>query len=134
MTSRRPILSVFACALLVASVGVVPAAAQNREIVIFAAASLKNALDENAGAWSRTTGEPMPKISYAASNTLARQIEQGAPADMFLSADLDWMDYATSKNLIKAESQVSLLANRIALVASKDAKIDVGAIRRSCCS
>ena len=65
--------------------------------MIFAAASLKNALDEIAAAWSKETGKPMPKISYAASSALAKQIEQGAPADMFISADLDWMDYVAGQ-------------------------------------
>ena len=62
-------------------------------MVVFAAASLKNALDEIAAAWAKETGKPAPKISYAASSALAKQIEQGAPADLFISADLDWMDY-----------------------------------------
>jgi len=69
-----------------------PTAAQDRAVVVFAAASLKTALDAIAGAYGRETGRPAPKVSYAASNTLAKQIEQGAPADLFLSADLDWMD------------------------------------------
>src|SRR5215470_7102859 len=73
-------------------------------MVVFAAASLKNALDEIATGWSKETGKPMPKISYAASSALAKQMEQGAPADLFLSADLDWMDYAQQKNLIKPET------------------------------
>lgn len=98
------------------------AQAQGKELVIFAAASLKNALDEAAADWVRESGKPAPKISYAASSALARQLEQGAPADLFLSADLDWMDYAQQKNLIDKESRVSLLANRIALIAPADAK------------
>ena len=61
--------------------------------VVFAAASLKNALDEIAADWARTTRRPAPRISYAASSALARQIEGGAPAALFISADLDWMDY-----------------------------------------
>ena len=87
-----------------------PAFAQSKELVIFAAASLKNALDEAAANWVKESGKPAPKISYAASNALAKQLEQGAPADLFLSADLDWMDYAQQKNLIVKESRVSLLA------------------------
>lgn len=96
------------------------AQAQTNDLVIFAAASLKNALDEAAAAWVKGTGKPAPKISYAASSALAKQLEQGAPADMFLSADLDWMDYAAAKNLIRPETRVSLLANRIALIAPTD--------------
>src|SRR5690606_35176871 len=95
------------------------------EVVIFAAASLKNALDEAAAAWAKETGKPAPRISYAASNALAKQIEQGAPADIFMSADLDWMDYVAGKKLIRPETRVSLLANRIALIASADSPAKV---------
>ena len=59
-------------------------------------------------------------ISYAASSALAKQIEQGAPAQMFISADLDWMDYLAGKNLIKADTRSNLLGNRIVLIAPKD--------------
>jgi molybdate transport system substrate-binding protein len=102
-----------------------PALAQSKELVVFAAASLKTALDEAAANWVKESGKPAPKISYAASNALAKQLEQGAPADLFLSADLDWMDYAQQKNLIVKESRVSLLGNRIALIAPSDAKTTV---------
>ena len=95
------------------------ARAQNN-VVVFAAASLKNALDEIAAAWSKDTGRPAPKTSYAASSALAKQIEQGAPADLFISADLDWMDYLAGKSLIKADSRFNLLGNKIVLIAPKD--------------
>jgi len=91
---------------------------------VFAAASLKNALDDIAGAYAKG-GKPAPKISYAASNTLAKQIEQGAPADLFFSADLDWMDYLARKDLIRPDTRVSLLANSIVLIAPKDSKAAV---------
>jgi molybdate transport system substrate-binding protein len=94
--------------------------AQDRELVIFAAASMKNALDEAAAAFSKQARKPAPKISYAASNTLARQIEAGAPADVFISADLDWMDHLSGKDLIRPETRINLLGNRIVLVAPKD--------------
>ena len=97
-----------------------------KNMVVFAAASLKNALDEIATTWSKDTGKAAPKISYAASSALAKQIEQGAPADLFISADLDWMDYLASKNLIKADTRVNLLGNKIVLVAPKDCKVDDG--------
>ena len=61
-----------------------------------------------------------PTISYAASSALAKQIEQGAPAQMFISADLDWMDYVAQKNLIKPDTRSNLLGNRIVLIAPKD--------------
>jgi molybdate transport system substrate-binding protein len=88
---------------------------------VFAAASLKNALDEIAGLFAKE-GKPAPKVSYAASNTLAKQIEQGAPADLFFSADLDWMDYLAKKDLIQPGTRVNLLANSLVLIAPKDAK------------
>jgi len=91
---------------------------------IFAAASLKNVLDDIGSAWT-AQGKPAMKVSLAASNTLAKQIEQGAPADLFFSADLDWMDYLAGKNLIKPESRVSLLSNAIVLIAPKDSKVAV---------
>ena len=92
-------------------------------LVVFAAASLKNALDEVAADWSKRTGRPSPRISYAASSTLARQIEQGAPADLFLSADLDWMDYAQSRNLVRADSRFDLLGNRLVLIVPRDSAV-----------
>jgi molybdate transport system substrate-binding protein len=64
-------------------------------------------------------------ISYAASNVLAKQIEAGAPADIFFSADRDWMDYADSKNLIVRQSRINLLGNALVLVAPKDALMEV---------
>jgi molybdate transport system substrate-binding protein len=96
--------------------------AQGGGMVVFAAASLKNALDEIAATWAKDTGKPAPRISYAASSALARQIEQGAPADLFISADLDWMDYAAGKNLIKADTRFNLLGNEIVLIAPRDSR------------
>jgi molybdate transport system substrate-binding protein len=116
---RRHLIGFAAAALFAFSpvLGTAQAQAPAKELVIFAAASLKNALDEVADAWARETGKPAPKISYAASNVLAKHLEQGAPADLFFSADLDWMDYAAGKKLIRPETRASLLANRIALIA-----------------
>lgn len=125
MMKRRTILGLAAACLAGLPSATGTAQAQPKELVIFAAASLKNALDEAAAAWARETGKPAPKISYAASNVLAKQLEQGAPADLFLSADLDWMDYAAGKNLIRPETRVSLLANRIALIAPADSTATV---------
>src|SRR5499433_1991653 len=101
-----------------------PALAQVKEPLVFAAASLKNALDEVAAQWQRETGKKVV-ISYAASNTLIKQIEQGAPADIFASADLDWMDYGQRNNLIKTDTRANILGNRIVLVAEKAANISV---------
>jgi molybdate transport system substrate-binding protein len=106
------------------SAGALPAAAQGKDVVVFAAASLKNALDAAAAQWQRETGKKMA-ISYAASNTLIKQIEQGAPADMFISADLDWMDYGQQKGLIKPDTRSNLLGNRLVLIAPKESTISV---------
>jgi len=112
-------------ALISAGIPFAAAWAQAGGVLIFAAASLKNALDEIATGWTKDTGKPMPKISYAASSALAKQIEQGAPADLFISADLDWMDYVAKKDLIRADTRVNLLGNKIVLIAPKDSKITV---------
>jgi molybdate transport system substrate-binding protein len=93
-------------------------------LVIFAAASLKNALDDVAAGW-KDSGKPSPKISYAASSALAKQLEQGAPADLFISADLDWMDYVEKKDLIQKDTRVNLLGNKIVLIAPRDSKVTV---------
>ena len=96
-----------------------PARAQDGDLVIFAAASLKNALDAVNAQWQKETGKKAI-ISYASSPALAKQIEQGAPAQMLISADLDWMDYVAGRNLIKADTRSNLLGNRIVLIAPKD--------------
>ncbi|MBM3549200.1 MAG: molybdate ABC transporter substrate-binding protein [Alphaproteobacteria bacterium] len=101
-----------------------PAAARSGDVLVFAAASLKEALDAVAAQWNGETGKKAV-ISYAASSALARQIEQGAPAQMFISADLDWMDYVAGKNLIRKDTRSNLLGNRIVLIAPKDSKATV---------
>jgi molybdate transport system substrate-binding protein len=114
---------------LAVAVSLLPGIAQaQNDVVIFAAASLKNALDEIAATWSKDTGKSAPKISYAASSALAKQIEQGAPADLFISADLDWMDHLAGKNLIKADTRFNLLGNKIVLIAPQDSKTTTLAI------
>jgi len=122
LTSRRSWLALLTAAVLTLAAGTVPAAAQSRDVLVFAAASLKNALDEIAAQWQRESGKKAA-ISYAASNTLIKQIEQGAPADIFISADLDWMDYGQQKGLIKPDTRSNLLGNRLVLVAPKDSNI-----------
>lgn len=115
---------------LLAALSLLPGIAQAQDgVVVFAAASLKNALDEIAATWSKETGKPAPRISYAASSALAKQLEQGAPADMFISADLDWMDYAQGKNLIKTDTRFNLLGNKIVVIAPKDSKTTSLAIK-----
>jgi molybdate transport system substrate-binding protein len=127
MWRKRDLLRSLAGILVAATVVVPlvgrPAMAQQQPVLVFAAASLKNALDEIAGQWSKETGK-QTKISYAASPALARQIEAAAPADVFISADLDWMDYVAQRKLIKPESRANLLGNRIVLIAGKDSKAE----------
>jgi molybdate transport system substrate-binding protein len=98
------------------------------DVVVFAAASLKNALDQVAKEWGAKSGGKKVAISYAASSALAKQIESGAPADIFASADLDWMDYLAKKGLIQPDTRVNLLGNQLVLVAPKDstAKVEMG--------
>jgi molybdate transport system substrate-binding protein len=122
LTSRRSWLALLTAAVLTLAAGTAPAVAQGRDVLVFAAASLKNALDEVAAQWQRESGKKAA-ISYAASNTLIKQIEQGAPADIFISADLDWMDYGQQKGLIKPDTRSNLLGNRLVLVAPKDSNI-----------
>jgi molybdate transport system substrate-binding protein len=90
-----------------------------KDLLIFAAASLKDALDDADAAWRDTGGDGVA-VSYAASSALAKQIEAGAPADVFISADLDWMDYLAQRKLIRPESRADLLGNALVLVAPAD--------------
>jgi molybdate transport system substrate-binding protein len=110
-------------AIALAALCVTPAAfAQEKSITVFAAASMKNALDEVNAAFTQRSGIKVV-ASYAASSALARQLEQGAPADVFVSADLEWMDYGAQKKLINEATRVSLLGNTLVLIAPKDSKI-----------
>ena len=95
-----------------------PALADN--LTVFAAASLKNALDDISAKWKEGNGAAVA-ASYASSSTLAKQIEQGAPADVFVSADQQWMDYVDKKSLV--EKPQDLLGNRLVLIAAKDSKV-----------
>jgi molybdate transport system substrate-binding protein len=110
----------FAAAMLVA----LPNARAQEKVTVFAAASLKNALDNVNAAWKAEAGKEAT-ISYESSGTLAKQIEGGAPADLFISADLKWMKYLSDKNLIKTGTEVNLLGNRIVLVAPEDSIVSV---------
>ena len=98
------------------------AQAQQKTITVFAAASMKNALDDISAAFTKSTGIKVV-ASYAASSALIKQIENGAPADVFASADLDWMDYGARNKLIKDDTRVNLLGNRLVLIAPRDSKL-----------
>jgi molybdate transport system substrate-binding protein len=103
---------------LAVSVGVSARATANEDVLVFAAASLQTVLDALAEPARRATGVQM-RVSYAASSSLARQIENGAPAGVFISADLDWMDYLQQRKLVQASSRVNLAGNRLVLIASR---------------
>ncbi|PWV98906.1 molybdate transport system substrate-binding protein [Hoeflea marina] len=119
-TSRRSVL--LAGALVLATVtGLYPARAGER-VTVFAAASLKTALDPLARDWSASTGNTAV-MSYAGSSALAKQIEAGAPADVFISADLAWMDYLAERKQVRAGSVTRLLGNRIVLIAPADSSV-----------
>ena len=110
-------LRTWVCLLALALLsGNLQAAEKSEPLVVFAAASLKESLDEASAVYEKGTGRTV-RISYAASSALARQIEQGAPADVFLSADLDWMDYLQQRKLIDASTRRNLLGNTLVLVA-----------------
>jgi molybdate transport system substrate-binding protein len=104
----------FAAALALSAV--VAFAAQGPALTVFAAASLKDALDEQVRQFEGETNTPVV-VSYAGSNVLAKQIESGAPADLFISADLDWMDYLDGRKLLAPGSRHDLLGNRLVLIA-----------------
>ena len=107
--------------ILAVGILLLPGAAAADTVTVFAAASLKDALDEGARAYRASSGDRIV-VSYAASSALARQIEAGAPAELFVSADLDWMDYLEQRRLIKSDTRRNLLKNRLVLVAPADSK------------
>jgi molybdate transport system substrate-binding protein len=105
-------------ALLLGACGGSPAV--ERGPVVLAASSLQEAMTDAAEAWE-AQGHPQPALSFAASSALARQVEQGAPADIFVSADEAWMDDLESKGLLRAGSRGDLLGNRLVMIAPKGA-------------
>lgn len=117
MRALRKTVALTLCAAVAAlsSSPIHPAKAAEK-ILVFAAASLKNALGDVAAAWSQKTGNKAI-IAFAGSSRLARQIQHGAPADVFISANADWMDALQSDHLIDPTSRRNILSNRIALIA-----------------
>jgi molybdate transport system substrate-binding protein len=113
MQAMRSMLAVVVVAVFAAAV-VSPAEAA--DVTVFAAASLKEAMDAQAAQFDATTGNKVIVV-YGASNTLAKQVEAGAPADLFISADLAWMDYVDERHLVAPGTRVTLLRNTLVLVA-----------------
>ena len=118
------VLLVFVLLALSSTVWNSPASAQGQKLIIFAAASLKDALDEVNVAYQHENSQETA-TSYAASSTLAKQIEAAAPADVFISADLDWMDYLAKRNLIKPDTRANLLGNRLVLIAPVNSPLNL---------
>lgn len=113
----RRLLLVFLAALFAAT----PALAQGTGPVVLAAASLQETLTEAANAWAGRR-HAKPVLSFASSSALARQIEAGAPADLFISADEEWMDYVAKKGLVQPGTRASFLSNRLVLIAPADSR------------
>jgi molybdate transport system substrate-binding protein len=124
--SRRRFLASAAPLALAAALLAPPARAEQPELLVFAASSLTNALEEIGPLYTKETGQPV-KFSFAASSALARQLEAGARADAFLSADLEWMDYAANRGRIDRTTRHDLLGNRLVLIApaSSDAQLTI---------
>ena len=94
----------------------IPTVAAAAKVTVFAAASLKESMDDVARQFEANTGNKVV-VSYGASNALARQIDAGAPADLFISADLEWMDFLDQRRLLAPDSRFNLLRNTLVLVA-----------------
>jgi len=120
-TLFRALLVLLCCAVCA------PLSAADRDrptLRVFAAASLTNILDELSPLWEKSSGVPV-KTSFAASSVLARQIEAGGTADVFISADQEWMDYLQSRNLIDKPTRRNLAGNRLVLIAPADSRIEL---------
>jgi molybdate transport system substrate-binding protein len=119
----RPILAAFIIALAAFAA---PRPASADDVLVFAAASLKNALDDAAGSFQQHGGAKV-NVSYAASSALAKQIESGAPADIFILADLDWMNDVQTHNMIQPSTRTNLLGNELVMVEPADStmKVDI---------
>jgi molybdate transport system substrate-binding protein len=118
---RRGFLAAIAAVFSIVVGLAAPQPARADDVVVFAAASLKDALDAINADWQKASGKHAT-ISYAASSALAKQIEAAAPADVFISADLDWMDYVAKKSLIAPDTRHNLLGNSLVLIAPADSK------------
>ncbi len=119
---KRALQRVLIAWLALAAFPALGAAAQKPPITVFAAASLRDALHELTGAFTKSSGIAV-KTSFAASSALARQINSGAPADVFVSADLEWMDYLQKRGLIRPGTRRNLVGNSLVLIAPAGSRI-----------
>lgn len=109
-----------ACVSLPSAVAAQTAAAPSAGPTVFAAASMKTALDAIAAAWTAQPGNSPPSLVYGSSAVLAKQIEQDAPADIFISADLNWMDYLDKAKLLRPGTRRNILGNELVLIEPAD--------------
>lgn len=121
MKRRNLLLSLLAAVALTAGTAIPAMAA---DLTVFAAASMKGSLDKAAAAYEAGGGSKV-SISYASSSQLAKQIEAGAPADVFISADSKWMTYLIERDTVKQDAAVNFLGNRLVLVAPADSSISL---------
>ena len=117
-------LSLAALLALIAATSAPAADGNKPELLVFAAASLTNVLGELSQAFEKQAGVRV-KLSFAASSVLARQIEAGGKADVFISADQEWMDYLQARDLIDKATRRNLVGNRLVLIAPADSKIEL---------
>jgi molybdate transport system substrate-binding protein len=125
--TRRALLAAVLLGLMVArpELGAAQqAGAAPPDLVVLAASSLTDVLNEIGPAYTAATHRGV-KLSYAASSALARQIEAGAPADVFMSADTDWMDYLQTRNLIDTASRRNVVGNRLVLISPADSTVTI---------
>ncbi len=118
------IFGIFAALAWLAPVWSAPARAADPQLIVYAAASLTDVLNEVSEAYVKT-GKPKPVFSYAASSALARQIENGAPAGIFVSADEEWMNYIADRKLVAAGTRASFLGNTLVLIAPADRALEI---------
>jgi molybdate transport system substrate-binding protein len=109
---------------LLALIALSTAAHAEEPVRVFAAASLTNALTEIGAEWQKA-GHPKPSLSFGSSSTLAKQVEAGAPVDVFASADLTWMDYLDQRGWIQADTRANLLGNDLVLIVPKGKQFPV---------
>jgi molybdate transport system substrate-binding protein len=126
--AMRTYLAAWLLAAALGSGGVAVAADDPDAVLVFGAASLTNVLDDLSQAFTARTKIAV-KDSYAASSVLAKQIEAGAPADVFFSADLEWMDYLEQHKLLQPGSRHDVVTNRLVLIAPADSKVSVNLTR-----
>jgi molybdate transport system substrate-binding protein len=110
--------------VVLAFIGAPARAEAGAPITVFAAASMTDVLNALAAEYKTKTGHNV-RFSFAASSTLARQLEAGAPADMFVSADTDWIDYVANRNLIDASTRRNLIGNRLVLIATTGSTVQL---------